>query len=166
MVMLSLAVHTQISEIPFQSESSLVKAMTTRHTNTTSTDLFSLSEEFLFLNRFTRSIIYAGVISVDMSPLELDYTKKNLTNPSKTFLWQNFLGELKQLFRHIHWLHGLWKTSTTAWQENKLDILGFLAKILGYKYKNCASFNWGISTKIHLITAYCFSNVHRFITIK
>lgn len=60
--------------------------MTTRHTNMTSTDFFLFSEEFLFLNRFTRSIIYAGVISVDMSPLELDYAKINLTNQSKTFL--------------------------------------------------------------------------------
>lgn len=68
----------------------------------TSMDLFSLSEEFIFLNRFTRSVTYAGVISVDMSPLELDYTKINLSNPSKTFLRHNFLGELKEPFKHIH----------------------------------------------------------------
>lgn len=44
--------------------------MTTRHANMTCSDLFSFSEEFIFLNRFTRSIIYAGVKSVDMSPLD------------------------------------------------------------------------------------------------
>lgn len=124
----------------------------------TSMDLFSLSEEFIFLNRFTRSVIYAGVISVDMSPQKLDDTKINLSNPSKTFLRHNFLGELKEPLKHIHWLHGLWKTRTTAWQE-ELNILGFLAKILDYKYKNWASFNWGIATKIRLITCF-FSNIH------
>lgn len=54
--------------------------MTTRETNMTSTDLFSFSEELIFLNRFTRSIIYAGLESVDMSLLELNYTKIKLTN--------------------------------------------------------------------------------------
>lgn len=102
-VMLSSELPDLSNKIPFQSEPSLGEALTTRHANMTSSDLFSFSEELLFLNGFTRSIIYAGAKSVDMNPLELDYTKINSTNWSKTFLRQNcFLGELKQPFKHIH----------------------------------------------------------------
>lgn len=54
-----------------------------------------------FLNRFTRSIILAGIIFVDMSLLKLDYTKKNKQTDKtwqdrKMFLWQKCsLEELK-----------------------------------------------------------------------
>lgn len=55
----------------------------------TSIDLLSFSEEFIFLNRFTRSVIYAGLESVDMSLLKLNYTNIKLTNWSSDISAEN-----------------------------------------------------------------------------
>ena len=74
-----------------------------------------------------------------MSLLELNYTKINLT--SQRYFFNKISGgnlnsrlntfiDYTDFARHVQQL-----------DENKVDILGFLAKILDYKYKNLASFN-------------------------